>query len=256
MGGGLGIFAGCSHRVVTEKTRLAMPEVTIGLFPDVGGSWFLNKMPGNTGLFLALTGAPINAADSLFVGIADYFLPSQQQDDIIESLHTIVWTDDNEHNAQLVTEKLQQASAAYGDQIPASNVEKNLNTINELCDINDVLHTVEAICHLQSDDKWLVRARDTLIAGSPLSVLIIARQLKRAAPLSLADVFRAELALATNIVRFPEFSEGVRALLIDKDNKPNWQYPSVQQIPNDVVEQFFKTPEFAAPWPCNPLEHL
>ena len=86
MGGGLGVMAGCSHRVVTEKTRIAMPEVTIALFPDVGGTWFLNHMPGSSGLFLALTGASINAADAIFTGIADRFISSTYKSAVLQGL--------------------------------------------------------------------------------------------------------------------------------------------------------------------------
>ena len=84
MGGGLGVMVGCSHRVVTEKTRIAMPEVTIALFPDVGGSWFLNHMPGKTGQFLALTGASINAADAIYTGLADRFISSEHRSAVVD----------------------------------------------------------------------------------------------------------------------------------------------------------------------------
>src|SRR5210317_2329465 len=92
MGGGLGVMAGCSHRVVTQKTRIAMPEVTIALFPDVGGSWFLNHMPGKSGLFLALSGASINAADAIYVGIADRFISSDRKSQVLEQLLLQSWS--------------------------------------------------------------------------------------------------------------------------------------------------------------------
>jgi enoyl-CoA hydratase/carnithine racemase len=94
MGGGLGVMAGCSHRVVTEKTRIAMPEVTIALFPDVGGTWFLNHMPGKCGQFLALTGASINAADAIYTGIADRFISSERKDEVLEQLLRQDWQAD------------------------------------------------------------------------------------------------------------------------------------------------------------------
>ena len=94
MGGGLGVMAGCSHRIVTEKTRIAMPEVTIALFPDVGGSWFLNHMPGKSGLFLALTGASINAADAIYTGIADRFVSSEHKQAVLDALVEQAWSAD------------------------------------------------------------------------------------------------------------------------------------------------------------------
>jgi enoyl-CoA hydratase/carnithine racemase len=256
MGGGLGIFAACSHRVVTEKTRLAMPEVTIGLYPDVGGSWFLNKMPDNVGMFLALTGAPVNGADSLFVGLADYFIATNRRDEFLDKLCSQVWSVSSDENREIVNRVFSDFTGTGNDELPSSNIKDHLQTINELCDSKDVFSIVDAIAGLNSDDKWLTRAQKTLLSGSPLSVLIIYRQLEQSCSLSMADVFRSELQLSTNIVRYPEFAEGVRALLIDKDNNPTWQYATAREIPGDVVDQFFKAPEFPAPWPSNPLENL
>ena len=107
MGGGLGVMAGCSHRVVTERTRIAMPEVTIALFPDVGGSWFLNHMPGSAGVFLALTGASINAADAIYTGIADRFIASEHKDAVVRQLLAQSWQADSLANHSLVRHVLQ-----------------------------------------------------------------------------------------------------------------------------------------------------
>lgn len=256
MGGGLGIFAACSHRIVTEKTRLAMPEVTIGLYPDVGGSWFLNKMPDNIGVFLALTGVPINSADSLFLGIADYFITGPMREDFSHKLCSQPWSHAPDDNHDLLDRLLRDFSSRCARSLPASNVEKHRDTINSLCAAENIAAIVEAIGNLESDDAWLVRARKTLLAGSSLSAQIIHQQLQHSRELSLADVFRSELVLSTNIVRHPEFAEGVRALLIDKDNNPRWQYSQVREIPDEVVGQFFAAPEFPAPWPSNPLDRL
>ncbi len=256
MGGGLGIFAACSHRIVTEKTRLAMPEVTIGLYPDVGGSWFLNKMPDNTGVFLALTGVPINSADSLYLGIADYFVAGKLREDFSDKLFRQPWSTAAGENHDLLDRLLGDFSSPCARILPESNVEKHQETINALCATEEIGAIVDAIGNLESDDQWLCRAQKTLLAGSSLSAQIIHQQLQHSRDLSLADVFRSELVLSTNIVRHSEFAEGVRALLIDKDKNPRWQYAKVQEVPEEVVGQFFEAPEFPAPWPCNPLERL
>ncbi|MDX1735964.1 MAG: enoyl-CoA hydratase/isomerase family protein, partial [Halioglobus sp.] len=126
MGGGLGVMAGCSHRVVTEKTRIAMPEVTIALFPDVGGTWFLNHMPGRSGQFLALTGASINAADAIYCGIADRFIGSDSKDDVLEQLLRQEWQAQAASNHALTRHVLRPFSEQSVAQCPGGQVEPHL----------------------------------------------------------------------------------------------------------------------------------
>ncbi|MFV8818093.1 enoyl-CoA hydratase/isomerase family protein [Haliea sp. E17] len=251
MGGGLGVMAGCSHRVVTERTRIAMPEVTIALFPDVGGSWFLNHAPGKTGEFLALTGASVNAADAIFVGIADRFILSEHKDAVISGLLRKEWTADSEQNHALVRRVLRPFAEQSLAASPAGQVEPHAATIAQLLDGDDIHAVIDQISGLETDDPWLAKARDSLAHGSPLAALWIHRQLQETRHMGLAEIFPAELQLATNIVRHPEFAEGVRALLIDKDRNPAWQYGKSREVPAQVLESFFR-----APWPENPLAGL
>ncbi|MGI9276086.1 MAG: enoyl-CoA hydratase/isomerase family protein [Endozoicomonas sp.] len=251
MGGGLGVFAGCSHRVVTERTRIAMPEVTIALFPDVGGSYFLNRMPGRVGRFLALTGASINAADCLYTGIADYFVSADSQQKLLDQLADIAWTDSAEKNHQLMAECLDGLHQACSGQLPEGRVEKHFEQINSLCSGSDIYEISRAISDLETEDSWLVKARQAMLSGSPLAVLWIYRQLELCREMPLKQVFQQELQLATNIIRHPEFTEGVRALLIDKDRQPKWQFPSIDEVPTDVLDNFFQSP-----WSENPLADL
>lgn len=251
MGGGLGVMAACNHRIVTETTRIAMPEVSIALFPDVGGSWFLNHMPGATGRFLALTGASINAADALFTGLADRFIASEHKQALFGSLLRQEWSAEPEANHRRVRHCLRPfAERSLGSQ-PAAQVEPHMATINRLCDGDDVHHLIDNIIGQQTDDPWLSRARDSLAHGSKLAALWIERQLRETRHASLKEVFQAEIRLATNIVRYPEFAEGVRALLIDKDRKPAWQYRASRDVPAEVLDGFFR-----APWDNNPLADL
>lgn len=251
MGGGLGVMAGCSHRVVTERTRIAMPEVTIALFPDVGGSWFLNHAPGRTGEFLALTGASINAADAIYIGIADRFIASEHKQAVLDGLLAQRWGDDSEANHARVRHVLRPLAEQSLSASPAGQVEPHAATITQLLDGDDIHDIVDRITSQDTDDTWLAKARDSLAHGSPLAALWIHRQLWETRHSGLADVFRAELQLATNIVRHPEFAEGVRALLIDKDRSPNWQYRSTREVPAAVLDGFF-----TAPWDDNPLADL
>lgn len=251
MGGGLGVFAACSHRVVTETTRVAMPEITIGLYPDVGGSYFLRQMPGATGRFLALTGASINAADSLYLSLAEYFIGHTHYAKVIDDLLNTNWDADPTANKALVTRVLDATAKTSAPALPEAVVEPHREQIEQLCRTDITQETVKAISTLETEDKWLARARDSLNHGSPLSAMLIDRQLKLAKGLSLKEIFCSELVLSTNIVRGREFAEGVRALLIDKDRNPQWQFKDINAIPAELVESFF-----VSPWDRNPLEDL
>lgn len=251
MGGGLGVMAGCSHRVVTEKTRIAMPEVTIALFPDVGGTWFLNHMPGSTGQFLALTGASINAADAVYTGIADRFIASEHKSYVLESLLLQHWESAAPDNHALVRHVLRPFAEQSKEHMPDGQVEPHLEVINTLCDGDDIHEIIDNIVSLQTEDKWLARASESLAHGSPLAALWISRQLREMHLSSLKECFQGEIVLVTNIVRHPEFAEGVRALLIDKDRKPCWQYRASRDVPLELLDTFF-----AAPWDKNPLADL
>lgn len=251
MGGGLGVMAGCAHRVVTERTRIAMPEITIALFPDVGGSWFLNHAPGRSGEFLALTGASINAADAIFIGFADRFIASEHKQAVIDGLLAQQWSDEVQTNHALVRHVLRPFSEQSVGSRPAGQVEPHLESINALMDGDNVHEVIDRITSQDTEDPWLAKARDSLAHGSKLAALWIDRQLWETRHSSLKEVFQAEIRLATQVVRYPEFAEGVRALLIDKDRSPAWQYASSRDVPADLLDQFF-----SEPWDVNPLADL
>ncbi len=248
MGGGLGVHAGARHKIVTERTRFAMPEIGIGLFPDVGGTWFLNRMPGKTGMFVVLTAAALNASDAIYLGLGNHFVHNDRQQEVIDALLKVEWQRSAEQDNELVSRTL--ADLADND-LPEGNVEKNLALINDVCAGDDFAEIVDAILAISSDDKWLSNGVSALAQGSPISACAIYRQFTDGKQLSLADVFRFELVLATNILRYPEFAEGVRALLIDKDRQPRWRFPTVRAVPDSLMDQMF-TP----PWTSNPLADL
>ncbi|WP_250459205.1 enoyl-CoA hydratase/isomerase family protein [Microbulbifer litoralis] len=250
MGGGIGIMAGASHRIVTETTRMAMPEVTIGLFPDVGGSWFLNRMPGRTGLFLGLTGAQFNGSDALFTGMADRMLPNGRRESVLAELDGLEFFADSERNHRQVSRCLKRLELPR-DERPVSTVREHFDRIQELTDGATLPEVCRSIRNYGGDDKWLQKAATTLATGSPLTPWIVWEQMRRSRHLSLADVFRMELELAVNVCASGHFKEGVRALLIDKDRNPHWQPASLEDISAEEVEACF-----AAPWPENPLEDL
>lgn len=251
MGGGIGILSGCSHRIATQTTRMAMPEVTIALYPDVGGGWLFNRMPGQTGLFLALTGASFNSADALYIGIADYLLGLTQLQGLMEGLLSCPWGDTPVANHGLVDALLSQLETENRESSLEGNIERNRNVIDSICAKDNVIAVFEAINGYSTGDPWLLKARENLKNGSPLSAILIFQHLKRCRDLSLRQVFQAELVLSTRIVRYPEFAEGVRALLIDKDRNPKWLYRDMREVPRMLVDSFFQPP-----WAENPLADL
>lgn len=250
MGGGLGVFAGGSYRVVTERTRLAMPEITIGLYPDVGGSYFLNRMPGHSGQFLALTGASFNAADALYLGLAEGFIEHQYAGEVLNALSNVAWSTAVSNNHERVFDLLRDFVARSSEALPAGNVEAAAAEIEALCQGDDVT-VINTIIAAQSENPWMQKASATLASGSPLSARLILAQLRHCQGLSLKAAFQAEVLLSTTIIRQPEFAEGVRALLIDKDKTPAWQHTSAADVPQALIEQ-----HFAAPWTDNPLHDL
>jgi enoyl-CoA hydratase/carnithine racemase len=250
MGGGMGLLSGCSHRVVTEHSHLAMPEVTIGLFPDVGASWFLNRLPGRMGLFLALTGNPVNAADALYLGLADRFLASSQYDSLLARLCEANWSG---LPADAVVSSVLRALEHEARSVlnPHSPVRDHFDLVQTITDQDGVPTMVDALLATDSNDKWIERAQGAVRGGSPLSLWLIERQLRLARPLSLRECFATELNLAVQCGLHREFPEGVRALLIDKDRTPQWTWSSVHDVPAQEVDRFFEPL-----WPHNPLADL
>jgi enoyl-CoA hydratase/carnithine racemase len=249
MGGGLGLMAGASHRVVTETTRIAMPEISIGLFPDVGGSWFLPRMPGRSGLFLGLTGAPLNAHDALFTGLGDFFIAQQDRAGVIDALCAIEW-----HDAafgQAAMDRVLRRFSAPASSLPVSEVKTHFDAIEAMTAPGSIAEVVAAIVRYDGDTTWLQRAAKSLASGAPLSAALVWAMHERTRHLSLADVFRLELIVALRCCAHPDFAEGVRALLIDKDNAPHWQPPTLAHVSDGLVAQFFK-----APWEHHPLASL
>lgn len=248
MGGGIGLFAGAGFRVVTENSRLAMPEISIGLYPDVGASWFLNRMPGRCGLFLGLTGAHFNAADAKFIGLGDRFIPHALRAEVIDSLCQADWSKDSRAT---VGQVLREFEAANLEQQPAGNIEPNLALIQELTDADSDLARAQKMLAYTSEDPWIARALASLKAGSPSSMLLIQRQLRLSRHASLREVFQQELNLSVQSSLKGEFAEGVRALLIDKDRNPRWNYAAAEEVEEQWLAAFFEPL-----WPQNPLHNL
>ncbi|MDF2177698.1 enoyl-CoA hydratase/isomerase family protein [Aliiglaciecola sp. CAU 1673] len=255
MGGGLGLMNGASHRIVTATSRIAMPEISIGLYPDVGGSWFLNRMPGGAGLFLGLTGASINAADALYIKLADYFINHELKADFLAQLQQLKWGNTQSLNNEKLSQLCLQFQRDSQLQVPSGNVKAHQSLINKLTAHNSAAEVVNAILtHDPGEDKWLSKAIDNLRRGSPLTAAIVFRQLQEGKQRNLEDCFRMELGLSCRCGETGEFQEGVRALLIDKDNQPTWLYQNVEEIPQKEIDRFFTSPWKAEAHPLASLD--
>jgi enoyl-CoA hydratase/carnithine racemase len=238
MGGGLGLMAGASHRVVTESARIAMPEITIGLYPDVGGSYFLNNMPEGVGLFLGLTGASMNATDAQFVGLADFFIDTEKYGELVAGLIGAAWGKTVSENHDLLNDVLVDLNNT-SMQPPKSEIQANLNLIKDINNCHDLQAQVDYILSIPSEgNKWLSKAQKSLKNGSPLSAVLVKEQLKLGKGRSLKECFLLELGMSVQAGEAGEFKEGVRALLIDKDGTPQWQFKSVNEVPTDIVNAF------------------
>ncbi|MFZ9000212.1 MAG: enoyl-CoA hydratase/isomerase family protein [Bacteriovoracaceae bacterium] len=219
MGGGIGIMNGCSHRIVTETTLMAMPEITIGLFPDVGGTYFLNKIPHGLGLFLALTGARIKSGDALACKLADFLIPSKELGPLEERILNSQWTENNKENYNILHRLI---SEIHDPSLVMIDLDSLTEEIEKLTSF-DTYEELELVWkNHKSDNEWITNALENFRKGSPTSAKVIFKQINEGKKLSLDEVFERELHMAYTFSESADFKEGVRALLIDKDNNPNW----------------------------------
>ena len=259
MGGGMGLMAGCSHRLVTERTRFAMPEVTIGLFPDASGSWFLQRMPAKTGLFLGLTGAMCNGNDALLANLAEYPVASSDYDAVIQSLKQSDWqvaasrTDkcDNNSAHSIVSRVLAAQPIA---ELPASKLAIHWQSIQQLVnsgglgDIDALLQSDAALAKIDTEfanDSWTQRAVDTYRHGCPVTAALTYALYYKVTDLSLEQVLYLEANVAVHCAANPDFKEGVRALLIDKDRNPQWSRSLADCLSSEgqaYIQQHFVNP--------------
>ncbi|MEQ8857811.1 MAG: enoyl-CoA hydratase/isomerase family protein [Pseudomonadales bacterium] len=244
MGGGLGVYSGARYRVVTEKSRIAMPEVTIGLFPDAGATWLLSHMPSHAATFLAMTGAHMNAADVLALGVADYSVAAARRGAVCDALLELPWTGGADDHGR-VRACLEGLPAAPLPVPQCDAVPEDLTADGR------VLDAVGRVRGLAGRSDWIDGGIKAMNRGCPASVGIIVQQLQRARDMTLADTFRMEMVVATHCARHPDFAEGVRALIIDKDNRPQWRFPTLEALPEAYVAEHFEPP-----WPHNPLDDL
>ncbi|UCO96066.1 enoyl-CoA hydratase/isomerase family protein [Metapseudomonas lalkuanensis] len=235
LGGGMGLAQAASLRIITERTRMGMPEVGIGFFPDVGGSYFLPRLPGELGTYLGLTGRHVRAADALYAGLADYCLPSERIAELDQALDNLNWS-------YAPRENLHQLLAGLAtERIPGSE----LKAFRQAIDWHFVQPDITAIRQsLLAEDcpefrDWAEETVRLLDSRSPLAMAVTLELLRRGRHLSLADCFALELHLDYQWFDKGDLMEGVRALIIDKDKNPRWNPPTLAELTQEGVLSFF-----------------
>ena len=226
MGGGVGLSLPCQYRVATEHTRFAMPETGIGLFPDVGGGWYLSRLPGRSGQFLALTGARIDGAECMALGLATHYLPSEALEDVKSAIAA------DPHNIQTI---LDDASVTP----PEARILGNMDRIDQLFASDryeDIIAALEA-----DGSEWAQKELATLRTKSPQTCKVSLYLLHQGAQqVDFADEMRVEYRVGAHVVQRHDFLEGVRAVIVDKDNDPQWNPATPEGVSDHLIDQIFE----------------
>ncbi|MHC8305968.1 enoyl-CoA hydratase/isomerase family protein [Pseudomonas sp. PB3P13] len=236
LGGGMGLVQGADLRVVTDKSRLAMPEVAIGYFPDVGGSYFLSRIPGELGIYLGVSGVQIRAADALYCGLADWYLESAGLGALDEQLDQLEWHDMPLKDLQGLLARL---AVQHLPNAPLSSLRPVIDHFFALPDVPSMVEQLREVTVADSH-AWAMATAELLDSRSPLAMGVTLEMLRRGRHLSLEECFAMELHLDRQWFERGDLIEGVRALLIDKDKKPRWNPPTLQALDAGHVASFFR----------------
>ena len=254
MGGGMGISQGAALRVVTERTKMAMPETHIGLFPDVGGGYFLSRCPGHLGEYLALTGHVLRGGESLHAGLADVCVDSASLPELWAHLRQHPWAD-----GDAVVAWLREQTQTQTQHVMATTPIWQYASIDAVFGLPSVAEMEKA---LQANDDWSVKALKAMHNQSPLMLCVTLEQIRRGRAMTLAQDLRMERDLVRHCFQTDHLSrrgatsetvEGIRALAVDKDHQPQWQPARIADVTPEMVLPFFESP-----WPAaaHPLRHL
>jgi enoyl-CoA hydratase/carnithine racemase len=249
MGGGVGVMMGASHRVVSPNAKIAMPEIHIGLFPDVAGSWFLQKVPNNAGLFLGLTGAIINSGDALHCGFADEVIEHARFQEVLGAISNGNWTGNRSEDDLLLSKLLGSFTGQPANPL-LLQYEKEISSVAMQKSVEGIHAALLELAN--HHDTWLAKAGSAYAHGSPTSAALFLYLFEHLKNAPLAEVFRLEYQAAVGCCAHPDFPEGVRALLVDKDRNPKWSSPGLKEVSPKIVDDILK-PRFSG---LHPLADL
>ncbi len=229
MGGGVGVSVHGSHRVAGDRFSFAMPEVGIGFFPDVGATWFLPRMPGEIGTYCALTGERFGIGDGLAAGIATHRVPSARFDALIDGLSG--------------TASVDAVLAAFAEPVDAGPILQRKAAIDRLFEgdrVEDILAALDREAASGSGDAgWAAKTATTIRAKSPLSLKLALAQVRRGGALDFEACMRTEFRIVSRVIHGHDFYEGVRAVIVDKDNAPRWRPATLAEASDAEVERHF-----------------
>ncbi|MBD1382703.1 enoyl-CoA hydratase/isomerase family protein [Metabacillus arenae] len=234
MGGGVGLSVGASHRIVTETTKWAMPEMNIGFFPDVGASYFLNQMPGNIGRYLALTADVLKASDVLYAGAADYYLESENWPKLRQAMMAKRWSPDSAK--QEIDQLLKQLSSSAPSSSLSSEQEK-IDQHFQFEIMEDIVSSLRTAA--ENGGGWAEKTVNTLLSKSPTSLKVTLRQIQEGKEKQLYECFKMEMNVAMNFMKCHDFYEGVRSVLVDKDRNPKWNPAVLEGVSEEQIASFF-----------------
>ncbi|OWW22333.1 enoyl-CoA hydratase/isomerase family protein [Noviherbaspirillum denitrificans] len=246
MGGGMGVAQGGETnrmRIVTDRTKMAMPEVNIGLFPDVGGGYFLSRVPGEIGTYLGVTGEVIGAADALYAGLADVFVPASELPGLSELLESA--------DSSRLPQAIREFAARFQSQVAAGLLAAERATIDRHFAHDDVTSIVASLS--RDDSAFARKTIDTMNKRSPLMMCVTLSQLRKGKTMSVAECLRMERTMVRRSFENGEVLEGIRSVVIDKDNAPKWSPAQLEDVSKEMVEGFF---EPAWPAHAHPLRTL
>lgn len=238
MGGGVGLALPCRWRVATENTLFAMPEGAIGLFPDVGAGWYLPRLPGRIGAFLALTGARLDGAECLWAGLATHYLPSER----LAAAKARILAD---------AARIEAILGEFATEPPRARLADNAGRIDRLFSSD----RLEEICAALAEDPsdWAAKEHHAVAAKCPTSAKVALRQFAESAgKVDFAQEMALEYRLAARMIMRPDFAEGVRAVLVDKDNAPRWSPATAEQVTGEMLDAIFAPLPEDAEWLPSP----
>lgn len=252
MGGGIGVMNGAACRVVTERSVLAMPEVLLGLFPDVGATYFLNRLPDGIGLFLGLTGARFDGADAVALGLADALVRADKKSHVLEGLARLDWKADPAANRKILADYVAVESERGAAE--RSTIRKQIETIQRLVE-GASAEAIDAAMRARSGaHDWIAGAIQSYLGACPASLKVTVEQLNRGRGVALKDAFLTEWNMAQRMCERGDLVEGVRARLIDKDDRPRWNPAALSAVRDAEVERVF-SPAHDGPHPLTEKFH-
>lgn len=232
MGGGVGVSVHGSHRVATENTLFAMPETGLGLIPDVGGGYFMPRLPGNAGMYLALKGDRLKAADCRAFGVCNSYVPVEKISDLLDEM---------EKQTKLDKDRVSILLAKFNEDAGEGVIAANRDKIDQYFDAENLRDIFDRLW--ANGGEWALDQLKILKRMSPTSMLVTFQQMKRGATMEFNDVMKMEYCIVNEIMKGEDFYEGVRAILLEKDMKPFWMPEKYKEISDEMVEAHFQTPE-------------